>query len=429
MDNIAHIVQCGLCTGCGTCAGICPLEAVVMKKSKGLMFPKILNGKCNCCRLCVDSCPGHEVNFEDLSSGIFEKQTEDRLLGNFLRCYIGHSNDKHIRCNSSSGGIVTELLIFALERRMIDGALVVGMNKNQPLTPQPFVARTKEEVLSASNSKYCPVSINEALKQVMKEDGRFAVVGLPCHIHGIRKAERVSRTLQKRIVLHIGLLCSRTANFIGTEFLLEKMRIRKEHVIELSYRGKEWPGSMSVKLSNGSNFSIPCRGWNAYWPIFSSFFFTPMRCIMCPDHTNELADISLGDAWLPELKHERYGESIIVTRTKTAENLLAFAMAQGSITIKSVKPEKVKQSQAEPLRFKKNDLRLRLAILKSIGYRVPNFSPSPDLSPSFVASLRTFYAYFNIQASTNEHLKSFLINVPFPLFRLYYGTRKILSKI
>jgi len=312
---------------------------------------------------------------------------------------------------------------------MIDGALVVGMKKDRPLEPQPFIARTKEELLSASKSKYCLVSMNEALRQILKEEGRFAVVGLPCHIHGIRKAERVYKILKKRIVLHVGLMCSRTANFLGTEFLLEKMRIRKEQVIELTYRGKGWPGSMSIKLMDGSDLAIPCIGWNAYWPIFSSFFFTPMRCIMCPDHTNELADISLGDAWLPELKRERSGESIIMTRTKAAEHLLTLASSAGAISIRPVGPEKVKQSQAEPLKFKKDDLGARLGTLRSVGKEIPTFTPAANSSGSFFAFLRTFFAYFNIRASSNKHSKSLLVYVPFPLFRLYYGIRKFLSLI
>lgn len=427
MKTIVQVSDGGLCTGCGTCAGICPLRAIEMEKSDGLMLPKIHQEICNQCGLCVQSCPGFEVDFDELNCEIFEKQPSDMLLGNYLGCYIGHANDDEVRNQASSGGVASELLIFALEEGLIDGALVVGTEKNRPLETKPFIARTKEEILLASKSKYCPVSANEGLHQILKENGRFAVVGLPCHIHGIRKAERVHKKLKKRIVLRIGLLCSRTANFFGTEFLLEKLGIIKEQVIELNYRGRGWPGYMSIRLRDGSNSSVPCIGWRAYWPIFSSFFFTPIRCIMCPDHTNELADMSLGDAWLPELKGDRLGESLILTRTKAGEDILALASAEGAVSVRSVAPEKVKQSQAEPLKFKKNDLGARLTMLRSMGKEVPNFSPAPNSSASFYAFLRAFYAYFNIQASSNKHFKSGLIHVPFPLFRLYYGIRKLLS--
>lgn len=430
MDTIAQVADSGLCTGCGTCAGICPNEAIEMHISEGLYLPKLEEEKCISCGLCVRSCPGYSLDFKELNSNIFGKQPKNIMLGNFLGCYIAHSNDDDIRYNSSSGGVVTQLLIFALEKGIIDGALVVRMRKGNPLEPEPFIARTREEVISASKSKYCPVAANEALKQILKENGRFAVVGLPCHIHGIRKAEKLSKTLEKRIVLHIGLMCSHTVNFAGTEFLLEKMRIRKEQVVELNYRGRGWPGSMSIQLKNRSNLMIPyVGGWNAYGPIFSSFFFTQMRCLMCPDQTSELADISLGDAWLPELRHEGSGESVIITRTKAAEDIITLAGSEGIISVKPIQPEKIEHSQTEPLKFKKGDLGARLAILKSLGKEIPNFSPKPNSSSSFICFLSIFFPYFNIQASSNKHLKSLLIHVPLPLFRLYYGLYKFLSFI
>jgi len=430
MNTIAQIVECGLCTGCGTCAGICPNEAVKMHIVEGLYLPKIEEGKCNECGICVKSCPGYSVDFEELNSSIFRKQPDDASLGNFLGCYIGHSNSRGVRYNSSSGGMATQLAIFALEKGLIDGALVVRMRKDRSLEPEPFIAKTREEVISSSKSKYCPVAANEALKQVFKEDGRFAVVGLPCHIHGIRKAEKLSKILEKRIVLHIGLMCSHTVNFAGTEFLLEKTHIRKELVTELNYRGRGWPGSMSIRVRDYPELTIPYLGsWNAYWPIFSSFFFTPMRCIMCSDETNELADISLGDAWLPELESEKSGQSIIIARTKKAEDILALMGSAKAISIRRVDPEKVKQSQALPLKFKKDDLNTRLLLLKLLGKQTPKFNVEPNSTDSLIARLRALFPYFNIRVSSNKCLKSLLAHVPLPLFRLYYGIHKFLSLI
>jgi len=432
MDTIARVLGSKLCTGCGTCAGICPNEAVRMYRSdsEGVYLPRIEEEKCNRCGLCVRSCPGYMLDFEELNSKVFGKQPADILLGNYLGCYIGHSNDNEIRYNSSSGGIATQLLIFALEKGIIDGALVVRMRKDRPLEPEAFFARTKEDVLSASKSKYCPVAVNEAIRKIMKENGKFAVVGIPCHIHGIRKAEKLCKTLEKRIVLHIGLMCSHTVNFNGTDFLLEKINVRKEKVVELSYRGRGWPGSLSVQVNGRSNLTIPYTGgWNAYWPIFSSFFFVPIRCTMCSDLTNELADISLGDAWLPELKSEKSGKSVIITRTKIAEKILSLMRSAKVISIRRVDPEKVKQSQAMELKFKKDDLKARLSILKLLGKGIPDFNPEPSFRTSSVAPLRAFFHFFNIWVSSNRHLRSLLINTPFPLFRLYFGLRKFLSLI
>src|SRR4030067_3555032 len=249
MTNITPVVSYGLCCGCGTCAGVCPSDAITMTiTQKGIYVPKVKEEKCVDCHLCIDSCPGHSVDFGILRQEIFGTPPENKNVGNFLKCYVGHSNNREIRYASSAGGLATELLIFALESGKIDGALVTRMQKGNPTEPETFVARTKEEIISASKSKYCPVAANSSLKMIMREKGRFASVGLPCHIHGLRKAERVSKALSGKIVLHIGLLCSHMTSFQGVEFLLGKLGIRLKDVTEISFRGKGWPGSMMIQV-------------------------------------------------------------------------------------------------------------------------------------------------------------------------------------
>jgi coenzyme F420 hydrogenase subunit beta len=126
--TIESVVKDGLRTGCGTCVGLCPR---------------------------------HSVDFKQLNQEIFGKEPEDILLGNYLNCYIGQVTDYDIRYNSASGGMVTALLIFALEEGLIDGALVTRMKKDRPLEPEPFIARNREEIIEASKSKYCPAPASQ----------------------------------------------------------------------------------------------------------------------------------------------------------------------------------------------------------------------------------------------------------------------------
>lgn len=430
LDNVAAVVKDGLCTGCGTCTAVCPTEAILMRVSNGLFLPIVEKGKCISCGLCVKVCPGHSVDFLGLNSEASSKQSGDSFLGSFMRCYLAHSCSYDIRFGSASGGVITQLLIFALEKGMIDGVLVVRMKKGSPLVPEAFIAKTREEIIAASKSKYCPVSLNEALKIVLCENGRFAVVGLPCHIHGVRKAEMEVEALRGKIVLRIGLFCSHTVSFYGTSFLLRKLGVRQAQVAGIDYRGMGWPGSLSVRLKDGSDLLVPYVGaWNSYWPIFSSFFFTPVRCLMCPDETNELADISCGDAWFPELRGEKVGESVVIARSWKGEEILHQADFAGVIGLKSVECEKVERSQTEPLRFKKDDFEVRLALLTRSGRRVPSFRGTRSFSHSFSSWVRSLFALLNVWVSENSFLRSFLVSVPFPLFRLYYGVYKLLSLI
>jgi coenzyme F420 hydrogenase subunit beta len=430
VDNVKKVAEYDLCCGCGTCASVCPTDAIEIAVSKGIYIPKVDEERCNHCGLCVECCPGFSVDFEDLNQRVFGLQPGDKMIGNYLGCYVGYSTDGSLRFNSSSGGIATQLLIFALENHLVDGVLVTRMRKDNPLKPEAFIATTKEELISASGSKYCPVSTNVELKEIIKKNGRFAVVGLPCQIHGVLKAAKVFKVLEKRIVLYIGLLCSHMVSFDGTDLLLEKKGVRKEQVSKISYRGKGWPGSMSIETKDGSSLFLPLvASWNAYWPVFSSFFFTPLRCTMCPDQTAEFADISLGDAWLPELKLEKRGASIVISRTSRGKNLLDDAVSAKAISMASVDIGKVRQSQFTNLKFKKDDLGYRLGFLRSMGRETPVFNPNVKSSRKLASALRAFYIYVNIKASSKKLFCRFLSRVPLPLIRLYYGVYKALCFI
>jgi len=135
--NIKNIVKKGVCVGCGTCVALCPQGAIelIIDKKKGIYVPKIDKSKCNNCGICLKVCPGVSIDYGQLGQEIFGKKPEDVLIGNYLNCYTGHATDYNIRYNSASGGLVTSLLIYALEKGIIDGALVTRMKKDKPLEP------------------------------------------------------------------------------------------------------------------------------------------------------------------------------------------------------------------------------------------------------------------------------------------------------
>jgi coenzyme F420 hydrogenase subunit beta len=430
MRNISWVVDSELCLGCGICAGICPREAIEMVVSKGVFSPSVKSELCNNCQVCVKVCPGYSVDLSELSRFVFVKPYEAGLLGNFLNCYVGHSNDMDIRHNSASGGIASQILIHALGKKIIDGALVVRMKDGAPLETEAFIARSKEEILNASRSKYCPVTMGKAIRQILREDGRFAVVGLPCHIEGIRKAEKISGKLRQRITLHIGLLCSHSVSFRGTEFLVKKLKIGKENVVDLRYRGDGWPGSMTIRTKDGRCLRIPLFGsWHSYWFLFSSFFFTPLRCIMCPDQAAELADISLGDAWLPQMKNEKHGESIIITRTKEGEDTIKELNSVGLISVRPISFNEVIISQALNLKFKKNDLSKRLRVLRSLGKEVPYIVPMRSCPRSRLGYIKALIPYFGVVISSNRFCEKVMEYIPFQLFRIYSGFCRVVFSL
>jgi coenzyme F420 hydrogenase subunit beta len=440
-ETIAQVVKDDLCTGCGTCIALCPNEAIklTINEKKGIYVPELNEEKCNTCGICLNVCPGYEVDFKELNLEIFGKEPEDVLIGNYLSCYVGHATDYDIRYNSSSGGLVTQLLIFALEEGIIDGALVTKMSDKNPLEPEVIVARTEEEIISAMGSKYCPVPANIGLKEILKEDGRFAVVGLPCHIHGIRKAEQINKNLKEKIVLHLGLLCGHAPNFMGTDFFLKKLNIKKEDVKKLDYRGEGWPGNITITLKDDREIVISRVGSerppsiNLHYETAFHLHFFQKRCLVCCDGICELADISFGDTWrLPELvSGEKIGKSLIISRTEIGERLLQNATYKGKIELENIGRDKTIQSQREMLLFHK-DLKSRIFLFKIFAKHIPRYN-TQLLNPNITDYLTGMFYYFATSISQKRYLwgllnaYTFLYQNIYRLPRAYltFGKRKL----
>jgi coenzyme F420 hydrogenase subunit beta len=365
--------------------------------------------------LCANVCPGEIVDLQSSNWLASTKNLEDELIGHSINCYIGHSTDEKLCSASASGGLATELASFAIDTNLVEGVVVTKMNEKSPLQAKVFLARTREELVAASKSKYCPVPLGTSVDYLLRQDGKFAVVGLPCHIHGIRKAEDLISRLKSKIVLHIGLFCGHTVSFSGTEFLLQKLGVEKGGVAKLSYRGDGWPGGMTIELHSGRKVRIGLDYWRLF---FSPNFFTPIRCILCSDFANELADLSLGDAWLPELLKHNLGESIVVTRTSNGEQLLREAAANKRIQVRKINPGIVIRSSKGSIYYKKKGLVARFTLMKAIGYPTPEIK-TPPFKPNFASYIVAALTLLNIYVSSTPSTRKFLQYVPHPVLAMY----------
>jgi len=276
-----------------------------------------------------------------------------------------------VRWNAASGGAVTALLLCGIRNGVIDGAIVTGMSPQSPLKPLPYLARTEDEVRAAVGSKYCPVPVNLRLSEIMASEGRFALVGLPCHIHGLRKAQMLIPRLRRQVPLCISLFCGRVLSPMGTRVALKSRGASPEEVIEISYRGRGWPGSLYVRLRDGRELTEPLRSY--YSRYFTSFF--AHRCTLCSDGVGDLADISCGDAWLQEYESDNQGTSIVVVRTTRGRDLLSLALPD-HLALLPLTPSKVIQSQERMLRFKKHGFQVRSALCKLVGGAIPVYQQS-----------------------------------------------------
>lgn len=420
--NIKTVLRNELCTGCGTCEALCPKNAIKMEiNKKGTYTPKINEERCGFCGICYNICPGQEIDYKQMNKEIFGKEPDNFIVGHFLDSYTGFSNDINIRINSSSGGLITQILIFALESGLINGALVSKMNKDKPWEPEPFIARTKQELIEASQSKYCPIPVNYALKYILRsnKNEKFAFVGLPCHMNGVRKAEKINKDLRNKIVLHIGLFCNHTPNLWATRLLLQRYNINQEEVVGLQYRGNGWPGFMEVTTSK-EKILIP---QSESWRFIGSHFFFPKRCLICDDSICELADLSCGDAWLQEFSSDNKGTSICIAKNEYANNLLKMMVSSNELNLTKIDIKKVIKSQSGMLYLKKQNVISRMKIFKNI--KEGGHFEKTDVIDTIIS----IYILFNSQISSNIIIKKILVHVPLKLIYIYNTPYIILLSI
>jgi coenzyme F420 hydrogenase subunit beta len=424
--TISKISKNDLCTNCGTCVALCPKNLIKLKinHKKGLYVPQINTKDCNNCEICYKSCPGNPINYNEYNLEISGKKPINPIIGNYSKCYIGHSRNHSIRYNSSSGGLITQVLIHALEEGIIDGALVTRMKKNEPLEPEPFIAQTKEEIIEASKSKYCPVPVNIALKEIINsKNKKFAVVGLPCHLQGIIKAKRINKKLDKKICLLLGIFCSHVDSFKGTQFLLEKSGLNMQNVDQIDYRGNGWPGSIKI---NSKENSITINNLTPLSNIFHpSRFFINKRCLYCSDFSAEFADISFGDAWLNNIiKKDKLGCSLIISRSNKAETLLNDAFHKEKIYLSQINSDKVIDSQKEVIHFKKINVQERIKIGKIFNKNLESLL-LPEQQLSLYNKPLAYISFLNYHLWLNYWF--LMKHIPLKLLVKYFGLIWFLS--
>jgi coenzyme F420 hydrogenase subunit beta len=249
-------------------------------------------------------------------------------VGFYSYLALAFSQNAHIHANGASGGMVTAVLIYMLQKHIIDGAIVTIMGEspqycenreeldNQALLARAVIAQSEDEIVRSQKSKYCPVPVGEILSSVKSESGRFAFVGLPCHIHALRKWQNIDSKMSEKIPYCFGLFCSRTPNFHATRHLLYNRKIALKDIEQLDYRaGEKNLGHMNIKLKNGKIKKIPHLSFD-YWGYMFFKFFMPYRCYLCPDKLAALADVSFGDNWTEFWNHPKGTSTVVVREPK-----------------------------------------------------------------------------------------------------------------
>lgn len=392
MNNINKTVRNNLCTGCGICEDVCPTHSIRIECRNGENSPVLEEKTClgDKCGRCLKVCPGIGCNLTEMANKFFsnEDSKTDKYIGLFQNLHTGYSLDDEIRWHSASGGMVSQFLIYLLDKKIIDGAVVTGFSENDHITPVSYIARTKEDVLKARSSKYCPVALNKVGNEIKNSEGKYVIVGMPCHIQGFRKRASIDRKFSEHVVGYFSIYCSSNRTFYARDFLLKRYGVDKKEIKYFAFRDNGCLGSLVVDAAGkgaefpsfATNKSSECReskslisiSFFRYYGALRSFF-KPRRCLTCIDHYGELADVCFGDIHIKPYSDDKVGISSWIVRNPYFEDLFKQAEADGYITMSDVNARILNESQKAMLYPKQRRAHAIMNMDRMIGRKTAQY--------------------------------------------------------
>lgn len=381
LKSLAQIIDNDLCHRCGSCVGICPTQVLGLDSEE---FPVVKNlNACTDCDLCVRVCPGDEFSAPSIAKELFGETPEIyNTHGSFKEANISYAADKEIRYQSSSGGLVTGLLLSMLENKEIDGALVVCSDENVPWKGKPIIARTKDDLMSSLKSKYAISPTNVAFQEIIDTPGKYAIVGLPCQIHGYHKASKLNKKLKERVVLSVGIFCHAAVEHEPMRWIWNNIVSDKENVDRFIPREGKHPGTPYVKYKDGTMMPLYYPQKKGYRPSSTEMLnvlyrlYTPPRCMTCYDSTAEFADIAVGDPWMapPQEGIDFYqGYSFTLARTERGVVALKNAENRQDIFVVPIREDQARRSNIMMAYEKRNRAFRVIETRRRQGLAIPDY--------------------------------------------------------
>jgi coenzyme F420 hydrogenase subunit beta len=319
------VVTSGLCTGCAGCVIACPHDVLSYDDLNGVYKPvqteDDYGGPADCshgdkaCTSCTRACPRFRAWEPEIDEFMFGRtRTAEEVSGVFKDIFLARASDPVLHEVGQEGGLVSAILVYALEHDVIDAALVSYLEGDgSTWKAVPGIARTRDEVIASAGSRYTYSANTLAYQDLEKEDERIALVGMSCQSSvppamKQRKAGKVAR----RLSLNIGLLCSKTFDDAIFEELLEaKYELPRAVIKKMNIKGR-----LQVWTHDDRYVEVPLKECHAY---------TREGCKLCPDFAAEHADISTGGIG-------KYNDwTLTVVRTDVGRDLLEAMAKDGWI--------------------------------------------------------------------------------------------------
>lgn len=379
--KIQNIVESGYCSGCGICQSIAPQGTIEIKFSKsGYLRPYVTQPLSATVIAEVQQvCPGVNIRHHK------RHEKYHTIWGPYRKISTGYALNERVRYHGSSGGVISALAIHLLESNKVAFVAQNAVSKDNPLQNALQLSRNAEDVIHAAGSRYAPSSPLQAVHQLFDSGEKFAFIGKPCDVAGLRNYLHAHPHLKPQVPYMISFMCAGIPSQKGTNAILEHFMVKPEDVKTMRYRGEGWPGKAKVETEDGSVHEMDYEtSWGTILNKHLQF-----RCKICPDGTGEFADIVCADAWYgkdgyPDFE-EQAGRSLIIARTHSGEALIDDALRQAKVNITSLPIEEIAKMQPYQLN-RKSVVLGRLLASWLVNRHIPRYKQLSLLKASFQVS-------------------------------------------
>ena len=321
----AEVIDTNLCTGCAGCVIACPHDVIGYNHEQGGYRPFHLEdelGPDDCihgqkgCTSCTRACPRFRAWEPQANEHLFARErTDDEVAGIYQDIVLTRASDETVLKNGQDGGLVSAILLWALEHDYIDAALVSYLEGDaNSWVAKPGVAANREEILEAAGSRYTYSANTFAMDEALAAGHeRLALVGMSCQssVPPVMWSRKVGK-ISKPIKFNLGLLCSKTFDdAIFEELFWPKYGLARNSIAKMNIKGV-----FQIWTNDGTYREIPLKECHAW---------TREGCNHCPDFAAEHADISCGGIG------ENADWTLTIVRTDLGREIMSRMIADGTL--------------------------------------------------------------------------------------------------
>lgn len=369
MNEIKKVIDNDYCIGCGACA--ITNHTISIKRNQYGLKTANYNDSTKFSSKDNSVCPFSTSSDEDALGKQFFSQTSkiqyDRKIGYYLSLYAGNITNNQMRMNTSSGGILSWLASYLLENNLVDGIIHVKSTDSSPDLFKYTLSTSSQEILNRGKSRYYHVSF-EDIKDLLNDPklvGRYVFVGVPCYIKAMRLLSEEIPRLKSQIIYYFALFCGHMKTSAFAELLSWQQGIHPNDLKSIDFRVKNLTGlssRYSVSAESKRGKKVKDKSYRLYGSDWGLGFFKPKACDWCDDVSGELADITFGDAWLPEYTDDSLGTNILIVRNALLDTILREQSGFNLLNVTEISKDKIIASQAGNYRHRHEGLSIRIEV-------------------------------------------------------------------